>query len=234
MLVNNPHRFTGVAYGCAKPDKSVIAPEAITLWSTSCGNLDCDSPKIPSQIEYTRNGDIVWGQQASNGGLLWFKLLLLDELDLQLHLRNSDHLKQARDNLDKTGKDIVTVVSDYLRKVWNHVMKTIARAQGQQWLDNRPLHVVVTVPAIWQDDAIQRMRCALAKVGILNKRPGCRDTTHEFISEPEAAVLAAFDKYEKIPGLTPGQTFVIADLGGGTVVSAVFLVTFTYYRYFLH
>ncbi|KAI1190202.1 hypothetical protein F5B17DRAFT_427689 [Nemania serpens] len=172
---------------------------------------------IPSQIEYTRNGDIVWGQQASNGGLLWFKLLLLDELDLQLHLRNSDHLKQARDNLDKTGKDIVTVVSDYLRKVWNHVMKTIARAQGQQWLDNRPLHVVVTVPAIWQDDAIQRMRCALAKVGILNKRPGCRDTTHEFISEPEAAVLAAFDKYEKIPGLTPGQTFVIADLGGGTV-----------------
>lgn len=219
LLIINPLRFTGVAYECARPDMSAIAPQPITLWPASHhGDADFDTPKVPSRIEYTECGNIMWGQEASNKGILWFKLLLLDDHQLQLHLRNSYHLRQARESLKENGKDIVTIISDYLAKVWSHVIEVIVRAWGQQFVDNRPFHVVVTVPAIWQDDAIQRMRHALTRAGILNKRPRCGDTTHQFISEPEAAALAAIDRYGKLPGLSPGQTFVIADLGGGTVV----------------
>ncbi|KAI1114255.1 hypothetical protein F5Y14DRAFT_441321 [Nemania sp. NC0429] len=210
--------FTGVAYACVKPGTEAITPQPVTLWPAPCSDdAAFDSPKVPSRIEYTGDGHVKWGQEASDAGILWFKLLLLDEHDLQLHLRNSDHLRQARENLETTGKDIVTVISDYLKNVWAHAIGVIARAWGQTFVHTRPFHVIVTVPAIWQDYAIQRMRDALKKAGILDRRPGCEDTTYEFIPEPEAAALAAIEAHGKLPGLSPGQTFVIADLGGGTV-----------------
>ncbi|TGJ78313.1 hypothetical protein E0Z10_g10448 [Xylaria hypoxylon] len=215
--------FTGVAYDYIRQGNqgpSDITPLPITLWpASSATEANSDSPKVPSCIAYTSRGAITWGQQASDeqGSILWSKLLLLDEHDLQTHLKNSDHVKQARESIQKTGKDVVTVISDYLAKVWDHVLEDIIRARGRQFLNTRPFHVVVTVPAIWQDYAIEKMSRALKKAGILNKRPGCADTTHTFVSEPEAAALAAINGHNKYDALEHGQTFVIADLGGGTV-----------------
>ncbi|GAW12411.1 hypothetical protein ANO14919_017770 [Xylariales sp. No.14919] len=215
--------FTGVAYdyvGQVEKSPGDVTPQAITLWPASNYNeADSDAPKVPSRIAYTSTEAIAWGQQASDeqGSILWSKLLLLDDNDLQLHLKGSDHLKQARERLEKTDKDVVTVISDYLAKVWNHVLENITRARGRQFLNTRSFHVVVTVPAIWQEYARERMECAVRKAGILNKRPGCADTTHTFVSEPEAAALAAINGHNKYDVLENGQTFVIADLGGGTV-----------------
>ncbi|RYC57855.1 hypothetical protein CHU98_g8345 [Xylaria longipes] len=227
-------RFTGVAYDYVKSGNqgpSDITPLPITLWPASgYGEANADCPKVPSRIAYPPDGKISWGQQASDEqgtAILWFKLLLLDEHDLQLHLRGSDHINQARQSVEKIGKDVVTVISDYLSKVWEHVLDVIIRARGRQFVNTRRFHVVVTVPAIWQDDPIQRMERALRKAGILNKRPGCSDTTHAFVSEPEAAALAAIYGHNKYEALEPGQTFVIADLGGGTVDLVSFRVKAT-------
>lgn len=226
MLISNLPRFTGVAYDYVRPgsqEPSDISPVPITLWPTSgCGGANADCPKVPSRIAYPAGGNIIWGHQEADkhGDIIqWYKLLLLDERDLQLHLKSSTHIKQARQSVEKTGKDVVTVISDYLSKVWEHVLEIILRARGRQFVSTHPFHVVVTVPAIWQEHPIQGMEEALKKAGILNKRPGFPDTTHTFVSEPEAAALAAIYGHNKYVDLEPGQTFVIADLGGGTVVS---------------
>ncbi|KAJ2988293.1 hypothetical protein NUW58_g4053 [Xylaria curta] len=214
--------FTGVAYSYIRLDDRGLGdtdPEPVTLWPVSADEApNFDSPKVPSQIAY-QGENIIWGQLAldEQEPIRWFKLLLLDEKHLQPHLRNSDHLRQARKLIDQSGRDVVTVISDYLSQLWKHVLEVIARARGQRFLSANPLHVVVTVPAIWQDIPIQRMERALDKAGILSKRPGCPDTTHTFISEPEAAALASIHGHRRYDALEIGQTFVIADLGGGTV-----------------
>ncbi|KAI0540237.1 hypothetical protein GGR58DRAFT_523015 [Xylaria digitata] len=215
--------FTGVAYDYLRQsnqDQSDPTPLPITLWPASNDyGENSDSPKVPSSIAYTPNGPVAWGQQVSDEqwAIRWFKLLLLDENDLQQHLKNSEHIKKAREAIQNTGKDIVTIISDYLERVWDHVLEDITRARGRQFVNTRSFHVVITVPAIWQDYAIERMDWALKKAGILNKRPGCADTTHTFVSEPEAAALAAINGHNKYDALERGQTFIIADLGGGTV-----------------
>ncbi|KAI3325121.1 hypothetical protein HD806DRAFT_533717 [Xylariaceae sp. AK1471] len=213
--------FTGVAYESIKPGnqgQADITPQPITLWPAPQGT-DFDTAKVPSQIAYTTRGATTWGQQASEKlaqEISWFKLLLLDEHDLPSHLSNSTHIQQARERMEKAGKDVVTLISDYLAKVWDHALRDITRARSRDFV-NRPFHVVITVPAIWQDYAVQQMKLALKKAGVLNKRPGCADTTHAFVSEPEAAALAAIEGHKKYDTLKPGETFVVADLGGGTV-----------------
>ncbi|KAI0490838.1 hypothetical protein F4859DRAFT_508633 [Xylaria cf. heliscus] len=215
--------FTGVAYNYVRPGQraSDIEPLPVTLWpSSGSGDANTDCPKVPSRITYPACGNITWGQQESDEQgttILWSKLLLLDEPDLQSHLKNSNHIKQARESIEKTGKDVVTVISDYLSKVWEQALEAIIRARGRQFVSTNPFQVVVTVPAIWQDYAVQRMERVLTKAGILNKRPGCPDTTYTFVSEPEAAALAAIHGHHKYGDLELGQSFVIADLGGGTV-----------------
>ncbi|KAI0967552.1 hypothetical protein F4678DRAFT_483115 [Xylaria arbuscula] len=219
--------FTGVAYSYIRADQQAsgnIPPVPITLWpASSSSQANSDSPKVPSKISYAREGTTAWGHLAreraedKEADISWFKLLLLDEKDLQPHLKSSDHVKQARERAQKTGKDAVTVISDFLEKVWDHILEVIIRAWGRQYVGNRRFHVVSTVPAIWQDREMQQMERVLKRAGILNKRPGCADTTHTFISEPEAAALTAIDGFNKLNALKAGQSFIVADLGGGTV-----------------
>jgi hypothetical protein len=98
---------------------------------------------------------------------------------------------------------------------------------------NRPFHVVITVSAIWQDYAVQRIKLALNQASILAKRPGCANNTHTFVSEPEAAALAVIEGHKKYDTLKPGETFVIADLGGGTVVRNIIIAYFILQGFFL-
>lgn len=219
-------RFTGVAYESIKPGSNGLAdvtPIPITLWpATRPGESNSDTAKVPSQVAYKRGNNTAWGKQASleKEQISWVKLLLLDDGGRQGHLANSTHLEEARKQMQKSGKTVVTVIAEYLAKVWEHALNEISKACSRQYL-NRRIHVVVTVPAIWEDYAIQRMESAVRMAGILDKRqsPGIPDTTHAFVSEPEAAALAAIQGFKKNTTLKPGHTFVIADLGGGTVVS---------------
>jgi len=224
MVNTNRYRFTGVAYGYG-----INPPEPITLWPLAQHRgADYDTPKVPSKIAYAKNRNSFagppvdsWGHQAwdDQKAISWFKLLLLEQRDLQSHLTNSHHLNVARGLVDETGKNVITVIAEYLSNVWKHVVEQIEKSRTHNFILARPYHIVVTVPAIWQDYAVQRMESALRQAGILDKRPQCPDTTWTFVSEPEAAALAAIEGHKKYGTLEPGQTFVVADLGGGTVVS---------------
>lgn len=82
-------------------------------------------------------------------------------------------------------------------------------------ISEMPIHVVLTVPAIWTDFAKEGMKAAATRsriIGNANRPAGL--TTFEFLSEPEAAAHA-YAK-EIVGTLTVGETVLICDLGGGT------------------
>ena len=206
-----------------------MKPVAITLWpAPDSDDATPDSPKVPSCISYAPGGTISWGHQAAEDqkAITWSKLLLLDDADMEPHLRKCQHIRQARDRVQKTSKSAIAVIADFLAKVWSHTLEVITRAFGQDFVTTHRFHLVVTVPAIWQDNTNQRMERAVEEAGLLAKRPGCDDTSLTIVSEPEAAALAAIDGYRKYDVLEPGQTLVIVDLGGGTAVRYILFPIF--------
>ncbi|KAI0396996.1 hypothetical protein F5Y17DRAFT_471065 [Xylariaceae sp. FL0594] len=202
--------YTGVAYGYGANE-----PMPVGTWPLGPQiRPEHDSPKVPSKIAYFKRSNAltapsVWGYQAWDepGAISWFKLFLLEQRDLQSHLTNSDHLNVARERVRELGKDVIDIIADYLAQVWKHAVERIQTARSKGFILNNRLHIVVTVPAI----------CALHQAGIFDKRPQCDETTWAFVSEPEATALASIEGHQKHNTLKPGQTFVIADLGGGTV-----------------
>ncbi|RYP90204.1 hypothetical protein DL770_003667 [Monosporascus sp. CRB-9-2] len=98
-----------------------------------------------------------------------------------------------------------------------HARNTIEKAKGPSLIKAAPIHVVLTVPAIYQDYGRERMRRAAELAGILDKRPLCDDTTLSFVTEPESAVIATLPELDYRGDLEPNDTFVLCDCGGGTV-----------------
>jgi molecular chaperone DnaK (HSP70) len=177
-----------------------------------------DRQKVPSKIYFDENGEVFWGFRVPAGVhvIEWFKLLLLNTEDLQNHLQISSHLhdaKQALSNLDKTA---VQLVSEYLKALWNQVLEQICNAKGQNIVDGVPIHLVLSVPAIWTDCARNRMREAAGLAGVFEHREA-GNTTLSFISEPEAAAIATMPELEDRGDLQVGDSLVVIDAGGGTV-----------------
>ncbi|KAF5833000.1 hypothetical protein DUNSADRAFT_10921 [Dunaliella salina] len=97
------------------------------------------------------------------------------------------------------------VIFDSLRQTLGHAA---ARPDNIQWC--------LTLPAMWSDAAKQAMREAALRAGLI------RNIDSEALSiilEPEAAVLHALEN--RAPPLSPGETVMILDCGGGTVDTTV-------------
>lgn len=116
----------------------------------------------------------------------------------------------------------IELISDYLTKLCAHAIDEeemppkgeICKSVGLS-ISTVPLHVILTVPAIWSDFAKEAMKVAATKsliIGNANRPAGL--TTFEFLSEPEAAAHA-YAK-EIVETLNVGDTVLICDLGGGT------------------
>jgi molecular chaperone DnaK (HSP70) len=164
--------------------------------------------------------------------LKWFKLLLAKVEDLPRHMTQDgdfDKIEEARFRLNEMGKTVEDVVADYLRFLWTHVLAAIERAKTKPVLNTTTFHVVLTFPAIWKADAMQKMRDAAQKAGILDRRRA-GPTVLDLVPEPEAAALATYaDIINEIEHardasyvegqFQPGETFVVLDAGGGTCVS---------------
>jgi molecular chaperone DnaK (HSP70) len=183
---------------------------------------------VPSQILYTGLGplDYKCGYEIPDGyePLKWFKLLLPESADLPDYIKESvefDKIEEARKALRQAGKTVEDVVADYLTFLWSHVISIIKRSKTQSVFNTTPFQVVLTVPAIWQANATQKMEDAAAKAGILDfRRPGL-DTTLHTVPEPEAAALATYVDLGPCGMFQEGQTFVVLDAGGGTCVSQI-------------
>lgn len=78
-----------------------------------------------------------------------------------------------------------------------------------------PIHVILTVPAIWSDSAKEAMKLAATKsliIGNVSRLAGV--TTFQYLSEPEAAAHAYAKEIIEMSNV--GETVLICDLGGGT------------------
>jgi molecular chaperone DnaK (HSP70) len=169
-----------------------------------------ENAKTPSRLQYFEGtADYTWGYEADNSNSLdieWFKLLLLRKRDLPEHFQNSPYILKAQQRLEQLKKAHEDVVSDYLRKLWNHTIESMKKDQGADSVNLLPFKVVITIPAMWPAYAEDYMRSAAIKAGILDQRD-CGSTILSFISEPEAAALATIrdfqsrDRTSTLPGV---------------------------------
>lgn len=186
-----------------------------------------------------------WGYQVQGDDDLtfeWTKLLLLNDEDSPEHLRRSPQIAKMKLRLQKiksknTGlalwtdfekltlhlETAIEVISDYLTKLWRHAIDEeeippqgeICKSMIGLSISIVPIHVILTVPAIWSDAAKAAMKQAATNsliIGNANRPAGL--TTFEFVSEPEAAAHA-YAK-EILGTLNLGETVLVCDLGGGT------------------
>lgn len=160
---------------------------------------------------------VIWGYSIPPDvkPIRWFKLLLLQEKDLDPEIQVSEILLDARKRLTEANKTVVDVIADYLGALWSHVLGQIERARSKSVLEALAFHVVLTVPAIWPDYARRDMKEAARKAGILDDRLA-GPTTLSFAPEPEAAALASL--LDRGPYSKTGEVYMVCDAGGGTAV----------------
>jgi hypothetical protein len=140
--------------------------------------------------------------------LQWFKLLLLNDEDLPAHLRNAEQLKRVREIIQASGKTVDDIITDYLRRLWGHVMSSVSRQLGQALVDRMPFRVVLTVPAIWKPYACKRMNDAARRAGIVTDRD-CGPTSLKIVPEPECAARATLADLEERPDVQVRRGLVV-------------------------
>ncbi|KAK1250373.1 hypothetical protein MKX08_010376 [Trichoderma sp. CBMAI-0020] len=207
--------FSGVAWARSSRPEQI---DIVTSWKSRF-SFNSDKEKVPTVISREeKDGAPLWGYVAPLGSasIQWFKLCLLDKEDIPEYQRKSEHLKTAMKSLKESDTHVVDVISNYLRELWQYTISCIERAEGASIVEVSTFKVVVTLPAIWPAYAQFRMKEAIKKAGILNIR-GVFNTELEFISEPEAAALAALRDLSDRADIVPGDHFVVCDAGGGTV-----------------
>ncbi|KAE8443514.1 hypothetical protein EG329_001754 [Mollisiaceae sp. DMI_Dod_QoI] len=193
--------------------------EVISHWSShTIGSTD--SEKVPSVISYDSCGEYVrWGSgvKSSDNPLQWTKLLLSPRSYTSNSLEGSI-MESARRHMVLYNKSPVDVIADYLRLLWNHVLERLRIRLTTPVLEGMVFKLVLTVPAIWDQNAQTKMRLAAKRAGMLDARPS-GETTLSLVAEPAAAALATyFDSgIRHNPILQVGDTFVVCDAGGGTV-----------------
>jgi hypothetical protein len=153
-----------------------------------------DEDQVPSQ--YDPNTD-KWGYEVTPDldPVKWFKLLLLTASNIPEDIRAAPPLFHARERLRAAGLTAIDVIIRYLRKLWEHAY---AQIRTRIDVDNLPLKVAITIPAIWPMEARTAMQTAAVLAGIQSPR-AIGKTTLELVQEPEAAGLATLLERERYP-----------------------------------
>jgi molecular chaperone DnaK (HSP70) len=190
--------YSGVSWAKSSGRNGNIDPQSIHVVTDWPGGED-NSAKVPTRIQYSASGSYQCGYEIPGGAdaLKWFKLLLMKEEDIPSYLHDSGHINkidEARTRLTRERKDVVQVIADYLRFLWTNTVASIEQSEESAVVNATPYVVVLTFPALWKSDAIQRMRDAAALAGILDprRRATVTPTVLHTVEEPEAAALATY------------------------------------------
>jgi molecular chaperone DnaK (HSP70) len=210
--------FTGVAWGhfhgstnldARSPNAKVLA-EKIFVYKKWPGNANAYAEKTPSVISYGQHPS--WGGKVKPHHKLQvarFKLGLDPEKVRDVFGLGGDGVLGLVPALDKTAVD---VSADFLTHVNRHIeTEALPDAFGEGFLAAQSKMYVITVPAIWSDRAKALTRQAAARAGIPKERL-------VLVTEPEAAALYCATAGDQVD-LVKGDSFIICDAGGGTVVS---------------
>ncbi|KAJ4985396.1 hypothetical protein SVAN01_09151 [Stagonosporopsis vannaccii] len=167
------------------------------------------SDKVASQLSYKDGKLWHWGYSVhlTEKALVWFKLLLEPANKYAQDSFKVGETLQQLAVLDKTPED---VTADYIRIVWQHIKEDIQKVLGNDWETVYSVRAVLTVPAIWSDNAKARTLRIACMAGL--------PENVSLLSEPEAAALAILrERKEEGHILQIGDCFVVCDAGGGTV-----------------
>ena len=194
--------------------------EKITVIKTWPNGNQQYAEKTPTILSYTDDGKPVgWGGQVKHNHSIkisHFKLGLQEDTTKLYRDKNaplfggflSDPNWKHPALPSKTALDYAT---DYLALIGDYVVNEVLTNRfGDEFLKNQQINFVVTVPAIWSDQAKSLTRQAAERAGI----PTDKLT---LVTEPEAAALYCMTTCQEVD-LRPGDYFMVCDAGGGTVV----------------
>lgn len=177
--------------------------DVVTSWEAEFNHCS-DLEKVPTQLLFSRgNRCTTWGygvpatwERPQQEAIRWFKLLLLDDKDVPADIAQSSQYMEAIRLQKQENKDSLEIVSCFLKRLWDHTTKVITTNVGAELINKCKFRVVITMPAIWPHYTHQRMIQAVEKAGITSKRKA-GPTIWQFVSEPEAAALAAIKDLSK-------------------------------------
>ncbi|OIW35554.1 hypothetical protein CONLIGDRAFT_710725 [Coniochaeta ligniaria NRRL 30616] len=196
------------------------------------GSFDADQMSIDGTTSFR------WGYGAheawrfptthadpKNKALSRFKLLL-DNSPMTDAIR--DDLKLTLDELKrlKIIKEPLHVIVDFLTCLLRHTQSELEMAGFD---DSYSKEIVLCVPAIWSQKACRDMQTAMARAMGQAKFEGVDVQNNSIenlfiVSEPEAAAAYVLATER---GVSPGDTFVLLDAGGGTVDANTYTVSMT-------
>ena len=220
--------FTGVAYAWCVPGQTRIDTlvENITVvkhWPFS--SFAGSNEKIPTVLSFSKSPPL-WGgyvQKYHTEKARNFKLGLQKNLESHYHsdsplfelskLGLFNESPSQEECSAPSGKSPVDLSAEFLKRVLEYVQEIYIPKELSATFFSKfgpKVSYILTVPAIWNDDAKDLTRQAASRAGI-------PDDKLELITEPEAAALFCATKNPQL-NLNPGDCFMVCDAGGGTVV----------------
>jgi molecular chaperone DnaK (HSP70) len=222
--------FTGVAYAYSSksglvgsPDEMRRAADRITVIKNWPNKGNAFIEKTPTVLAYNEQPPL-WGGKVKpkdEPQVAYFKLGLYEGTSSHYNPRSLEPMEELVTNVLSGSLWITSKLPhmqplDFTRDFLSAVIKfvtneVLANRYGAKFLERQRILYVITVPAIWPDKAKQLTRKAAVAAGIPED-----DLT--LITEPEAAAIYCTALCEEVD-LGAGDTFMICDAGGGTVVS---------------
>jgi molecular chaperone DnaK (HSP70) len=217
--------FSGVAYSCdALPMSQSTVPlrelrqlirsvDIIRAWPQADHSY---IEKTATKLAYEDDLVVAWGgtvKESQHSTIVEYFKLGLHETPPQSTQTNSFSLhgfaadpNWKHPNLPKYTAEDYT--ADFLKCLYEEMQKRIPF--GPKFREKNQIDYVLTVPAIWTDKAKDMTRTAAIRAGI-------PEANLHLITEPEAAAVYCATLCDQVD-LQKGDSFVVCDAGGGTVV----------------
>lgn len=115
-----------------------------------------------------------------------FKLFLLHDQDFPPHARRSGIVQETAKEMQAADMGAVSLTAAYLKHLWAKASVSLADRLRPERLQDLYMRLVVTIPAVWPQDASGRMHKALEDSGILGS---ARLVNLHFMRETEASAV---------------------------------------------
>lgn len=109
-------------------------------------------PKIPTVISYSNDGkSFKWGASVDQmqGDAVALKLLLDPTQAKPKYLQFANHKRVIK----SLHKPPVEIVADFIGAIYKHALSEISKTVPKDYFESCVREFVVTVPAIWSDEA---------------------------------------------------------------------------------
>ncbi|KAH8880209.1 hypothetical protein GQ53DRAFT_737405 [Thozetella sp. PMI_491] len=187
------------------------------------GSGDRGERKVPTTLIYNLDGTISsWGFMCADddvgpqqGGLgktrrEFFKIFLDEDTLLSAH-------KQGLSNAPRSTAEAQQFVTDYLRKIYEHIKETIEIQIGRRYAggwDGMAVEFLFSVPTTWtSQEIINKFKVIIRDAGFAAD-PMSRHSAFIDLTEAESAAIATVKN--SAVAFRMGDMFLSIDAGGGT------------------